>query len=61
MAAVGYEQGYAGLAYPSRLDHALTLWAIFEGSAFEPIGLPEPITPDDPDLVATARLFGLVL
>jgi len=56
-----YEHGYAGLAYHSRLDHTLTLWAIFEGAAFEPVGLPEPITPDDPDLVATARLFGLVL
>ncbi len=56
-----YEQGYAGLAYQSRLDQTLTLWAIFEGAAFEPVGLPEPITPDDPDLVATARLFGLVL
>jgi hypothetical protein len=64
MQAIGrwaYEQAYAGLAYQSRLDHALTLWALFEGSAFEPVGLPEPITPDDPDLVATARLFGLVL
>jgi hypothetical protein len=56
-----YEHGYAGLAYHSRLDHTLTLWAIFERAAFEPVGLPEPITPDDPDLVATARLFGLIL
>jgi hypothetical protein len=56
-----YERGYAGLAYHSRLDQKLTLWAIFEGSAFEPVGLPEPITPDDPDLGATARLYGLGL
>ncbi|MBI4493874.1 MAG: RES family NAD+ phosphorylase [Chloroflexi bacterium] len=56
-----YERGYAGLAYASRLDATLTLWALFEGASFEPIGLPEPITPDDPDLVATAQLFGLVL
>ena len=54
-----YERGYAGLAYRSRLDETLTLWAVFEGAAFEAVGHPEPIGPDDPDLVATARLFGL--
>jgi hypothetical protein len=56
-----YERGYAGIVYPSRFDDALSLWAIFEGAAFEPVGLPEPIVPDDPDLVATARLFGLAI
>jgi hypothetical protein len=56
-----YERGYAGLVYPSRLDARLTLWAVFEGGTFEPVGLPELITPDDPDLAATARLFGLLL
>lgn len=56
-----YERGYAGLAYHSRFDETLTLWAIFEGAAFEAIGVPEPIEPDDADLVATAHLFGLVL
>jgi hypothetical protein len=61
IARCAYEHRYAGLAYHSRLDHTLTLWAIFEGSAFEAVGLPEPITPDDPDLVATVRLYGLVL
>jgi len=56
-----YENGYSGLTYHSRLDHAHTLWAIFEGSAFEPVGLPDPITSDDADLAATARLYGLTL
>jgi len=56
-----YERGYSGLAHHSRLDQTLSLWAIFEGSAFEPVGLPEPITPDDPDLMSTARRYGLVL
>lgn len=56
-----YDHGYAGLAYASRLDSALTLWALFERAAFEPVGLPEPITADDFDLVATARLFGLLV
>jgi len=54
-----YEQGYAGIAYRSRLDERLTLWAVFEGAAFEPEGSPEPIGPHDPDLAAVAKLFGL--
>jgi hypothetical protein len=54
-----HEHGYAGVAYPSRLDARLTLWAVFEGAAFEPVGPPTPIAPDDPDLLAVARLFGL--
>lgn len=54
-----YEHDYRGIVYPSRFDDALSLWAIFEGAAFEPEGVPEPIVPDDPDLVATAHLFGL--
>ena len=56
-----YEHGYAGIVYRSRFDDALSLWAIFEGAAFEPVGVPEPIVPDDPDLVAAARLFGLAI
>jgi hypothetical protein len=56
-----YEHDYAGIVYPSRFKDALSLWAIFEGAAFDPVGVPEPIVPDDPDLVATARLFGLAI
>jgi hypothetical protein len=56
-----YEHGYIGIAYLSRFDDALSLWAIFEGAVFEPVGVPEPIVPDDPDLVATAHLFGLAI
>jgi RES domain len=59
LARWGYEQGYAGLVYSSRFDAALTCWAIFEGAAFEPVGMSEPILPDDPDLVSVARSFGL--
>ncbi len=57
--ALAYEHGHAGVAYASRLDARLTLWAVFEGAAFEPVGLPKPLAPDDPDLLAVARLFGL--
>ena len=56
-----HQRGYAGLAYTSRLDARLTLWALFEGAAFESIGEPDPIAPDDPDLAATARLYGLLV
>lgn len=56
-----YERKYRGLAYSSRFDATLTCWAIFEGAAFEPFGLPEPILPDDPDLVSVARSFGIAV
>ncbi len=56
-----HENGYSGIVYSSRFDAALSLWAIFEGAAFEPVGVPDPIVPDDPDLVAAARLFGLAI
>jgi hypothetical protein len=54
-----HEHGYAGLAYTSRLDARLTLWALYEGATFQVVGDPEPITPGDRDLMATARLYGL--
>jgi hypothetical protein len=44
-----HQRGYAGLAYTSRLDARLTLWALFEGAAFESIGEPE--TGDANDLL----------
>jgi hypothetical protein len=56
-----YEQGYQGIAYSSRFDDAFDCWAVFEGAAFQPAGPPEPIARDDPDLRATAELFGLVV
>jgi RES domain len=56
-----YERDYRGLAYSSRFDATLTCWAIFEGAAFEPVRPSEPILPNDPDLIATAKLFALSL
>jgi hypothetical protein len=56
-----YEHEYVGLVYSSRFDPTLTCWAIFEGAAFEPVGLPVPILRDDPDLVSVARFFGLAV
>ena len=54
-----YERGYQGIAYRSRLESAYTCWAIFEGAAFEPVGDPEVIRSDDPDLLAVATQMGL--
>jgi hypothetical protein len=56
-----YENGYSGIVYSSRFDAAQSLWAIFEGAVFEPVGVPEPIVPGDPDLLAAAKLFGLTV
>jgi hypothetical protein len=54
-----YERDFVGIVYASRLDSRVTLWAIFEGASFVAASVPEPIVSDDPDMVATARLFGL--
>lgn len=54
-----YEHGYNGLAYSSRFDVAPTCCAMFERAMFEVTGSPESILPSDPDLLATAQLFGL--
>jgi len=60
IAAWAYDQGFQGIVYPSRLDDHVTCWAIFEGAAFLPVGAAQAIARDDPDLQATAALFGLV-
>ncbi|MBI3972538.1 MAG: RES domain-containing protein [Chloroflexi bacterium] len=55
-----YERGYAGVAYRSRYNDSCDAWALFEGRAqFAPVGSPEPVRHDDPDLVAAARLLRL--
>jgi hypothetical protein len=56
-----YEQGYQGIVFGSRHDERFANWAIFEGAIFTPDGLPEPIARDDPDLLAVAALFGLIV
>lgn len=53
------EHHYSGLVYSSRLDAVLTCRATIEGASFEPAGPPEPILPNDWDLLAVATLFGL--
>jgi hypothetical protein len=56
-----YERSAAGLVYHSRFHPSLTCWAIFEGARFEAAGGAEAIGPEDPDLVAVARLFSLAI
>jgi hypothetical protein len=56
-----YEQGYHGIAYKSRLDHRFDCWAVFDTATIEPVGDPEPLRPDDPDLGRVAALFRLAL
>ncbi len=56
-----YAAGYQGLVYASRFGSAASLWAIFEGARFEAVGVAQPIVPDDPDLLAAAKLFGLTI
>jgi hypothetical protein len=56
-----FERGYNGVAYPSCHDPALTCWALFEQALIEPAAPFQAIRPDDPDLVAVAALFQLVV
>jgi hypothetical protein len=56
-----YDARYSGIAYPSAHDGSLTCWAIFDRAPVTLVGTVEPIRRDDPDLIATITLFGLVL
>ena len=56
-----FSWGYAGIAYRSRFDDTLNCWAIFEGDHYEPVGRPNPIRRDNPDLHTAARRFGLTV
>jgi len=53
-------EGFQGIAYKSRFDHAFDCWALFEGAEFRQLA-DEPIAPDDPDLIEAARRLGLRL
>jgi hypothetical protein len=52
--------GYGSIVYPSAHDNALS-WALFDRVKIIPVGDPEIIQRDDPDLVAAAKLFGLIV
>ncbi len=61
IAGWAHDNGFQGIVYPSRLDSALTCWALFEGAVIEPVPPIRPIARDDPDLRAVARLFALAI
>jgi hypothetical protein len=50
---------YAGIRYVSRLNPEWECWAIFHDRMIHRPGFPHTISPDDPDLIAIAKLFGL--
>ncbi len=57
-----YSQGFAGIRYTSRLGRNWECWALFEGRYRHVKGYPSSgsmISPDDPDLAAVAKRFGL--
>ena len=58
-----YERGYRGIAYTSRFGSEFDCWVLCAGLGeetlpFEPLGMA-PIAPNDNDLLAAMRLFGL--
>jgi hypothetical protein len=55
---------FAGIRYISRLDSNWECWAVFADRMVHVPGMPgfpEPIHPDDPDLLKTAGLFDLTI
>lgn len=56
-----FECGYHGIAYRSRFDDTFDCWALFEGAAWTPAGLPQRIRRNDPDLRTATALLGLRL
>jgi hypothetical protein len=50
-----HERGYAGIRYVTRHAPLLQCWAVFENTAYSPIGPALPIEFDDADLQAVAH------
>jgi hypothetical protein len=61
IAGWAFDQGYGGIVYPSAHNHTSSCWSIFDRVEIVPLGAPEIIHRDDPDLLAAAALFGLTL
>jgi hypothetical protein len=61
VAAWAYEREYAGIAYASCHDPAITCWALFDQATFVGIGEPQRLDRDDPELLMVARLFELTI
>jgi len=61
VAAWAYESGYHGIVYASRFGASFECWAIFDSASIESVGSVVPISLDDTDLQAVARVFALQL
>jgi len=61
VAGWAYEAGYDGIVYASRLGTSFECWALFDAAHVEPVGPITPLSLDDPDLQAVARVFALQL
>ncbi len=57
VAAWAYESGYHGIVYASRFGASFECWAIFDSASIESVGSVVPISLDDTDLQAVARVF----
>jgi RES domain len=57
-----YDQGFAGLRYPSRLGDDIVNWALFEPPPLQRVVTrAQSLRADDPDLQAALRTLGLAL
>jgi hypothetical protein len=57
-----YDQGFAGLRYPSRLGDDITNWALFEVPPLKRVlTRAQALSADDPDLQAAFKTLGLAL
>ncbi len=61
VAVWAHGEGFHGIVYRSCHDSSLDCWALFDRATLSPVGEPLPISRDDPDLLAVADLFGLIL
>ena len=58
---LAYENGYNGIVYASRFGASFECWAIFDSATLESVGSVVPLSLDDTDLQAVARVFALQL
>jgi RES domain len=61
VAAWAFEHGFHGLVYASRFGASFECWALFDTARIEPVGPIVPLSLEDPDLQAVARVFALEL
>ncbi len=58
---LGTRHRLPGIVYASRFGATFEAWALFDTARIEPVGDVVPLSLDDPDLLAVARVFALRL